>query len=134
MHNQVPGVVQAQLPDLPEVMQEPDTPYSQVVPVCHDGPVTTHELPAQLGTTSTYTAGVQPQVVLNGSRMRKRATLISTDNAFMIVARRNNAGTPSANAVWPPLVPFIYTAQTELSIATTAGTATVSVVTEDWAR
>lgn len=131
-HHEVPGVVTPQTPDVPDVLQEPE-PLVLPVPVKHDGPILSQELPALLGTATQYVAGTQPQVVLNASRFRKRATLISTDNPFLIVYQRNNV-VPAACATWPANVPFIYTAQSELSVATASGTAAVSVVTEDWAR
>jgi hypothetical protein len=133
-HKIAPGIVMPQNPDVADVMQEPEEPYSVTVPVKHDGPIYSQEVPAVLGTTMTVTATTSPQLILSASPMRKKATLISTDNAFMVVARRNNGGTASANALWPANVPLVYTAQTELSVMTSTGTATISVITEDWSR
>jgi hypothetical protein len=133
-HPVVPGVVVPQSPDVADVMQEPEEPFAVVVPVKHDGPIFSQEVPAVLGTTMTVTATTSPQMILGNSHMRKKATLISTDNPFMVVARRNNGTVASANALWPANVPLVYTAQTELSVMTSTGTATISVVTEDWSR
>jgi xanthine dehydrogenase molybdopterin-binding subunit B len=133
-HPVTPGTVMPQAPDVAAVLQEPDVPYSVTVPVRHDGPVFSQEVPAVLGTTMTVVATTTPQMILGASGLRKKATIISTDNAFMLVARRNNATVASANALWPANVPLVYTAQTELSVATSAGTASISVITEDWSR
>ncbi len=119
---------------LPDVLQEPAEPLDLTVKVKHDGPLTTQELPAVLGTTATLTVTVQPQVALSASPLRKRAILISTDNPFLIVSQRNNASVASACALWPANVPFEFRAQSALSVATSSGTASVSVVTEDWSR
>lgn len=128
-----PGVVMPQFPDLPEVLQRPEEPATLTVPVQHDGPVHTQELPSRLGTAFTIFATTAPQVAVNGSPLRKKATLISTDSAFLILPRRANIGT-GTGAPWPANIPFVYTAESELSVATTTGTATISVITEDWAR
>jgi hypothetical protein len=133
-HQVVPGIVMPQHPDVADVLQEPEEPYTATVPVKHDGPVFSQEVPAVLGTTMTVTATTSPQMILGASPLRKKATLISTDNPFMLVARRNNATVVSANALWPANVPLVYTAQTELSVATSTGTASISVITEDWSR
>lgn len=133
-HQAVPGIVVPQTPDVADVLQEPEEPFSVTVPVKHDGPIFSQEMPAVLGTTMTVTVTTSPQMILGASPLRKRATLISTDNAFMVVARRNNATVASANALWPANVPLVYGAQTELSVATSTGTATLSVITEDWSR
>lgn len=129
-----PGTVMPQAPDVAAVLQEPDVPYSVTVPVRHDGPVFSQEVPAVLGTMMTVTATTSPQMILGASPLRKKATIISTDNAFMVIPRRNNGGTASANALWPANVPLVYTAQNDLSVMTSTGTATISVITEDWSR
>jgi len=118
-------------PELDDVMQRPAEPVA--VPVVHEGPITTHELPSKLGTTFSVTASVSTQVLLSHDRMRKRATIISTDNPFLISVARSINGTGVA-ALWPANVPFIYTSESELTVATSTGTAAVSVVTENWAR
>jgi hypothetical protein len=118
-------------PGLDDVMQRPAEPIA--VPVVHEGPITTHELPSKLGTTFALIASANPQVALAHDRMRKRAVLISTDNPFLISVARSINGTGVA-ATWPANVPFIYTAESELTVATASGTAAVSVVTENYAR
>lgn len=129
----IPGLEEPQHPDVPDVLQWPELPAQLTVPVKHQGPIGTQELPAHLGTITQFIASTTAQVVLNKSQFRKKATLISSDNAFLIVPTRTVIGTNTA-ATWPANVAFVYTAQSELSIATTTGTATVSVITEDWAR
>lgn len=127
------GVVDSAHPELQDIMQRPEAPLSVTVPVKHDGPLPTQELPAVLGTAETWPITTTPQVVLTRSRTRKKATLISTDNPVLIMPRRSNIGT-NTGATWPANVPFVYTAETELSVCTATGTATLSVITEDWTR
>lgn len=127
------GVVDAAHPELQDVLQRPDTPMSVTVPVKHDGPLFTQELPAVLGTSTQYVLTTSGEKVLNASPFRKRATIISTDNPFLIMPRQSNVGT-NTSALWPANVPFIYTATSPLWLATPAGAATVSVITEDGTR
>lgn len=128
-----PEIMAPAFPELQDVTQRADLPLSVTVPVKHDGPLPTQELPAVLGTAEQWPITTAPQVVLTRSQTRKRAILISTDNPFLILPRRSNIGT-NTGALWPALVPLVYTAQTELSVCTTTGTATLSVITEDWTR
>lgn len=127
------GIVEPAHPELADIQQHPDVPLPVTVPVKHDGPLPTQELPAVLGTVETWPITTTPQVVVNRSPTRKRAILISTDNAFLILARRSNIGT-NTGALWPANVPLTYTASSELSVCTATGTATLSVITEDWTR
>lgn len=117
-------------PPADEVMQRPESP--RPLPVRHDGPVTTHELPSRFGITVTETASTTAQQVLGADRGRKRATLISTDNAFRVHVQRTAQG-PANTATWPANVPLIITHCAPVSISTASGTATVSIITEDWA-
>lgn len=127
------GVVDPAHPDLPDILQRPEPAAPQPVPVRHEGPLPTQELPAVLGTAEQWPITTVPQVVLTKSRTRKKATLLSTDNPFLILPRRSNIGT-NTGALWPANVPLVYTAESELSVCTATGTATLSVITEDWTR
>lgn len=135
MEHHVPGlgVVDPAHPDLSEIMQRPEPAAPVPVPVRHEGPMPTQELPAVLGTAEQWAITTVPQVVLTRSRTRKKATLISTDNPILIMPRRSNIGTMTG-ALWPANVPLVYTAETELSVVVSTGTATLSVITEDWSR
>jgi len=128
-----PEMMAPAYPELQDVTQRADFPMPLTVPVKHDGPLPTQELPAVLGTVETWPITTMPQVVLTRSQTRKRAILISTDNAFLVLPRRSNIGT-NTGALWPANVPLNYTGQSELSVCTTTGTATLSVITEDWTR
>jgi hypothetical protein len=131
----VPGLgpVDPAHPELPDVQQRPDPMLPEPVPVRHDGPMFTQELPAVLGTVSQHTIGTSPETVLSDDPFRKRATLISTDNPFIIIRGKFNNGSGVA-ATWPANVPFIYTATSSLSLVTAAGTANVSIITENGTR
>ena len=117
-------------PELDEVMQRPDVPVC--VPVHVDGPVTTHELPSRFGTVFVVTATTTPQQILGADRQRKKATLISTDNPFLISITRSINGSQTA-AIWPINVPYYATHCDAITVATSTSTATISVITENWA-
>ena len=118
------------IPEIDEVMQRSETPVC--VSVKHDGPVTTSELPSRFGTVCVEIATISPQQVLGGDRRRTRATLLSTDNAFLVSITRSINGTRTA-ALWPANVPLILTHCEAVTIATSTGTAAVSIITENWA-
>lgn len=127
------GVVDPAHPELQDVLQRPDALLPETVPVKHEGPVYTQELPAVLGTVSQHAIGTAPETILSEDPFRKRATIISTDNAFLIIRGKFNNG-PGTSATWPANVPFVYGATSSLSVATATGTATISVITENGAR
>lgn len=133
MDQHAPDMMAPAYPELQDVTQRQDLPLPVTVPVKHDGPLPTQELPAVLGTAEQWPITTTAQVVLTKSQTRKRAILISTDNPILILARRSNVGTMTG-ALWPANVPLVYTAQSELSVCVATGTATLSVITEDWTR
>ena len=118
-------------PGLDEVMQRPESPCA--VPVEHLGPVQVHQLPAKLGTAFAVTASSTPQQILGADRFRKVARLISTDNPFGVSVSRSVNGTQTG-AVWPANVPLILEHSDAITVYTASGTASVSVITENWTR
>lgn len=120
-------------PEADAVMQRPED--VQRTPVEITGPVTTHELPSRGATTITEVATTAPRDILNADRTRKRATLISTDNAFYVAFSRNpNVSNPGAvGALWPANVALPITHCDWVTVWTATGTATIGVLTEQWA-
>ncbi len=118
------------IPDLDEVLQRPEAICP--IPVRQTGPIQTHELPSRFGAVGVEIASTSPQQVLGADRQRKRATLISTDNPFLVSIARSINGSHTA-AIWPANIPLIITHCDAVTIATTTGTAAVSYLTENWA-
>jgi len=121
-------------PEVDAVMQRDQD--GTCIPVEVTGPVTTHELPSRGATTMIEIAGVQPREILGANRSRKNATLLSTDAPFYVAYSRNpplNSGPAPVAALWPINVPLVIGHCDWVTIFTLTGTATVSVLTEDWA-
>jgi len=117
-------------PNLDEVMQRPESPVA--VPVKHDGPIQTHELPSRFGTIGNITASTTPYPILAADRARKRAVLIATDNPFIVLLNNTVVGT-NTYALWPINVPLEIRHSDKVWVATTTGNATISYFTENWA-
>jgi hypothetical protein len=121
-------------PQLDEVMQRPGPVAAQVVPVRHDGPIHAQELPAALGTIFTAKTTTSGEQILGADRMRKRAVIISTDNPFVINVARSINGT-GTSGIWPANVALELRNESALTVATSGGSAaTLTVITENYAR
>lgn len=121
-------------PELDAVMQRDE--YGTCVPVEVTGPVTTHELPSRGATSMIEVATVQPREILGANRSRKSAILLSTDSPFYVAYSRNPAigsGPAAVAALWPINVPLVIGHCDWVTVFTLTGTATISVLTEDWA-
>jgi hypothetical protein len=115
-------------PSLEEVQQREYT--ALVVPVRHDGPLTTHHLPARAATVFDFALTVSWQMCLAEDPKRQRATLISATD-FRVSHTGGSDG--RGGAYWPAKVPLVLenTASVWVSVAT--GTGLLTVITEEWA-
>ncbi len=117
-------------PGLDEVLQRPEAPIA--VPVKHNGPVQTHELPSRFGTCFSVPVTSTPQQILGADRQRKRAVLIG-DAPFLVSISRSIVGTGTA-ALWPANVPLELRHCDAVTLATQSLPANVPVITENWAE
>lgn len=121
-------------PEADAVLQRPED--IRCVPVEVTGPVTTHELPSRGATTMIEVATVSPREILGADRTRKSAILLSTDNPFYVSYSRNPSiasGPAPVAALWPANVALPIAHCDWVTVFTLTGTATLSVITENWA-
>lgn len=116
-------------PTLGELQQRDPVPQLLTVPVRHDGPLSTHELPSRVGTISVYALSTgDPITVLYRDLARKRAVLVS--DAAMVIGRTTNK---LGGAPWPLGAVLTLTHSDALYAWTATGTANLTVITENWA-
>jgi voltage-gated potassium channel Kch len=104
------------------------------VEVTVNGPVRTQELPRKAGGTRTR-FGVTTSVIklLSADHRRAQAVVIAVTNPIRIALSLASAQDISTMALWPVGVPYVLTADTELYVCASTGTADISVITEMWA-
>lgn len=119
-------------PDLEDVLQEEDAPVA--VPVKHDGPVHTQELPARRWSAfNTTVVDTSVEHLFGRDPRRKRVTLMTTDAPY-IVGESKQVVEKGAGAVWPQNVALVLAHQGDIYVRrSAAGSSVLSVVAEYWA-
>lgn len=125
-------------PDTEEVLQMEPEGKTPVVDVTVRGPVRTQELPRRAGATFTRTvpamSGTVPALrVLAADHKRARAVIMSIGQNMLVAFSQASAQDASRMALWPANVPFPVTTATEVWVASSTATTSISVITELWA-
>lgn len=121
--------------DLEALQAEPGPePAVNVQLVGTMGPVRVQDLPRKAGATRTR-LGVTttPVRVLGADHRRAIARVVSIGQAMLFALSYTSSQDPSTMATWPAGLVFELTADTELWVASSTGTTTISVMTEFWA-
>lgn len=113
------------MPDIGTVLQE-DTEVI-AVPVTHDGPITTHELPSRGGPVLDFELTTVNQLIIGADLKRKRVTLVCA-SAWRVSHSMNSAGAP-----WPANVPLVLHHAGPIYASVAANTAVLTVIPEEWA-
>ena len=99
------------------------------VPVRHDGPLNTHELPSRIATVMAFVLDTNFQQVLYKDLSRKRAVLVA--DAIIIVSHSGAAG---SGGFWPANSQLTLTHCDALWIAAKTGSGVnLTVIPENWA-
>jgi hypothetical protein len=109
-----------------------------------DGPepeVRTQALPTKAGATFSKTVGTgglrdgggQLVPILRADPRRASATLICKTQSMLIAYDAASAGEATTMAEWPVGVPFRLSVRTDVYVAASTATTTISVLTELWA-
>lgn len=122
--------------ELSEVLQEHDRPelLLAAVPVRHDGPIQTRELPSRLGISKSRSVpDTETWKALSADPRRKSATLIAASQPFY-VAQDKDLVSGGQCAQWPSSVALVITHQEAVYVrcATTSNSTIVSVLSEQW--
>lgn len=124
-------------PELEAVQQEEADDGRLMVPVRVlevAGPVRVQVLPSRHGVSRSWTTNAtdpEPVPLLGADLRRRRASIVATGAAVYVGEREMvKAG---AAALWPADVPLIVEHTEQLYARAATGTATVSVVSENWA-
>lgn len=120
-------------PDELEALQAEETTTQPAVIVKHEGPVRTQDLPRKSAGSRTRTVTTGMSKLLSADHRRAQARIIATGNPILIAFSNASAQDPSTCGIWPVGVAFTLTADSELWVGATTGTAVVSVFTEFWA-
>lgn len=96
------------------------------VPVRHEGPMTTHELPSRSGVVTDFGLTTVWQMVLGDDLKRKRVTLIAAA-AWMI------SHAPHGGATWPANVPLVINHAGKVYARVAAVGTDLTVIPEEWA-
>jgi hypothetical protein len=120
-------------PDVDEVVQEePTETHIQPVPVTIEGPVRVQELPSRVASTRSYILSTTPEQILGADPRRRRALLVGVTNIIWLGTTPNDVTGPYPFAL-PVGVPIVLEHQAPIYAASATGTATLSMVVENWA-
>jgi hypothetical protein len=126
--------VELQPDELAVLQAEPAYEPPVSVTVAHvSTPVRTQALPRESAATRTRTVTTTALRLLAADPRRASATIIASGGNILIAFSMASAADPSTMALWPAATPYTLTADTELYVAASTGTVTVSVITEYWA-
>lgn len=132
MKSQTPAGAIPATPSIAQIEQEQLAP--QAVLVIHNGPITTHELPARAGAAFSQICSTTSTQVIGKDLKRKRAILLSTDNPFYYSSREISQVNSASAALWPINVPLVLQHGDEVWVAcaTASMVSTIAVVTENF--
>lgn len=127
--------VDLQPDDLESLQAEYDgpEPVAKVEIVATTGVVRTQELPRKGGGSFTKTVTVTPIQLLRADHRRAIARIVSIGQNMYVSLSQASAQSPGSMALWPQNVAFTVTADTEVWVASSTSTTSISVVTEFWA-
>lgn len=114
-------------PSVPEVQQQQDITPIMPLPVVHDGPINTQQLPSRMGPIITQALSTATAHVL-GQDEKRRRTVCICDVDWLVSRTSSGVAAP-----WYAKVPLVLENADSLYAKVSTGTGTLTVVTEMWA-